>query len=189
MAILTFHPPPLTLGIQSGYHWRHIIELAAALYSCMSCYPALLSALNHRRNAHLPSLTPHKRVMTTAVRTATTCCLLSGRVKICSRFPFQSFRQGHTAKSHVPIRYHSVSVLLSIWRREGDNMESIFNLHKELYLYRLASTVPRKHNLFYFVFIRILNIYHCASLPISSHMLSSTRIIFLRWSDRANASL
>ena len=110
------------------------------------------------------------------------------RVRICSRFPFRSCRQGHIANSHVPIRYHSVSILLST-RREGDNMESILNLHKELWLYRLALIVFRKHNRIYFLVIRTLNVCHCASFSISCDILSSPKVICFRSSDKADTSL
>lgn len=89
-AYLAFPAPPLlTLGIRSDHHRRLIVELVVFLsHACLTT--PLYSAFNHQRNGHLPSLTPHIRVMTAAVRTATTCCLLSARVEICSHFPFHS---------------------------------------------------------------------------------------------------
>lgn len=42
------------------------------------------------------------------------------RVQICSRFPFQSYWQGHVANCYLPMCYHSKSVLFSSRNDEGN---------------------------------------------------------------------
>jgi hypothetical protein len=68
-------------------------------------------------------------------------------------------------------------------------MERTSNLCKKLQLYRSELDVLHKYNRFYFIVIRILNIYHCALLPISSYMLSSPKMICFYLPDMADTPL
>jgi hypothetical protein len=65
-------------------------------------------------------------------------------------------------------------------------MESTSNLYKKMQSYRLALIILRKHNKLYFLFIVILIISHCASLLISFHLLSSSKMTCFRSSSEAD---
>jgi hypothetical protein len=115
-----FSPPPLTLGIRTGYRWHLIIELVASLSPACLATP-LYIALNHRRNGHLPSLIQHNQWWLQRSGQPRPIVCHPWRVEICSHSPFRSYQQGHVANCYVPIWYHSGSVLFST-RRKGDNI-------------------------------------------------------------------
>lgn len=65
-------------------------------------------------------------------------------------------------------------------------MERRFNLCKKSQSDRLKLNILYKYNRFYFFIIRILNIYYCALLPMSSYMLFSPKMICFYLPDIAD---